>query len=241
MKTLWNIFSIVLLINVLALAGFIAKLCADGRINRDRLVRTIAVFRPTIEEEHRQIEQQQSVHLAALDAQCEQIWRQNVKDGPVSIEAKIADDAERREQGEHLLIRLQKDRRALLDAMSNRRVHIERLQAQLQQQRERFDQRMAEDTRRLKSQGFRQAVQMYDRAEPAQVKQMFTTLINTGKVGHDQVVQYLSAMQPRKAVDVIGEFTSDQDITIVTGLIEALRRRGIDLLNVDPAQAGGVS
>lgn len=241
MKTLWNIFSIVLLINVLALAGFIAKLCADGRINRDRLVRTIAVFRPTIEEEYRQTEQQQSVHLAALDAQCEQIWQQNVKDGPVSVEAKIADDAERREQGEHLLIRLQKDRRALLDAMGNRRVHIERLQAQLQQQRERFDQRMAEDTKRLKSQGFRQAVQMYERAEPAQVKQMFTTLINTGKAGHDQVVQYLSAMQPRKAVDVIGEFTSDQDITIVTGLIEALRRRGIDLFNVDSAQAGGVS
>jgi hypothetical protein len=241
MKTLWNIFSIVLLVNVLVLAGIVAKLYADGRINRDRLVRTVAIFKPAIEEENRQIEQQKNVEFAALHEQNEQTWRQNVMDGPVSVESKIQDDIERREQWEQLLIRLKKDRKALLDAMSSHRVQIEQLQAQLKQQRDRFEQRMAEDARRLKSQGFARAVQMYERAEPAQVKKMFTKLINTAPAGHDQVVQYLSTMQPRKAADVLGEFTSDQEITVATGLIEALRRRGIDLLDADPAQAGGAS
>jgi len=44
MRSFWTVISVVLLINVLALAGFGVWLYADGRIDEDRLERVVDMF-----------------------------------------------------------------------------------------------------------------------------------------------------------------------------------------------------
>lgn len=233
MKTLWNVFSIVLLINVLVLIGVATKLYTDGHISRARIERTVAIYTPTLEQEKKDLKKQVKLEAAALLEEKNQQWRKKVEEGPVSVEDKINADIQQREQMDQIVSRLRRDRQALLDAMENYKNRIEQLQLQLSRQREQFEKRVEQTVRQAKSAGFKQAVAMYEQTKPRQAKQMFTKLINANASGRSQVIQYLAAMQPRNAAAVLKQFKTDQEITEAAGLIEGLRKRGMDLLDED--------
>ena len=240
MKTAWNVFSILLLINVLVLICLVAKLYADGRINQERVGATVEIFRTTIEEEQRELERQEQAQTLALEEEKFQTWLQQVKSGAVTVEDKIKADLQARESMEQFVVRLRSDRNALLDVMKNYKGRVELLQDRLKEQQQQFEQQVQERARQQQSEGFQQAVQLYERTKPQQVKKMFMDLIGRSTSGRGQVVAYLAAMQPRKAAGVIREFKSDREITVATQLIEQLRTRGIDL-RVDQSENMGAS
>ena len=71
--------------------------------------------------------------------------------------------------------------------------------------------------------------------KPKQAKAILQTLLTEGH--QDQVVDYLAAMQERKAAKVLAAFKTPQEVVQATALVEALRQRGMFAL---PAAAGGV-
>ena len=238
MKTAWNVFSIVLLINVLVLIGLAAKFYVDGRINRERVGATVEIFRTTIEEEQRELERQEQAKTLALEEEKFQTWLQKVKSGAVTVEDKIKADLQARESMEQLAVRLRSDRNALLEAMKNYKGRMELLQDRLKEQQQQFEKQVEERARQQQSEGFEQAIELYERTKPQQVKKMFMDLIGRSASGRGQVVAYLAAMQPRKAAGVIREFKTNPEITVATQLIEQLRTRGIDLQVAQPKNTG---
>ena len=79
---------------------------------------------------------------------------------------------------------------------------------------------------------------MYEKIQAKQAKAMMTQLVALGQAGEIQVVDYLAAMNERKAAEILGQFKDEREIPLATRLIERLRTRGIDPLPDRFVQAG---
>ena len=102
-----------------------------------------------------------------------------------------------------------------------------------------FEQAVSREAKLKEDKDFQQTVKMYQQLKAKQVKQIFQQLLAQGMTG--QVVEYLAAMQIRKAAAVIREFKSPNEVVQAANLLQSLRERGLDfstedLGNVDQAQ-----
>lgn len=237
MKATWNAVAILLLLHLLAAIGFVAWLVQDGRLDRERLVRVKQMFATTIEQEREADEREATAQASAQTQQARDAWLASVRSGPMDFESHLAADQAQSDLAEHHRQRFEQDRRAWLEQMARLQERVETLQAQLSREREQFAQQKQREADQADSDGFKKALDLYERSKPRQVKQMFMDLIDQGKL--DQVVTFIEAMQPRKATALLKQFKTPEEIGIATQIMQIIRARAPQAVEGEAAAAAG--
>ena len=144
--------------------------------------------------------------------------------GPLTLGERLAEVAQSDERIMQRLKRIEREKEAIRRHSQNAQAALDRQKAVLEADRTAFQQFIDQRQKQLQDEDFQRAVRMYEQIKPKQAKQMFQRLIREGKI--TQVVDYLAAMQQRKAAAVLGQFKADQDIFEATMLVQKLRERG---------------
>lgn len=234
MRAVWTVISVVLLINTLALAGLVGWLHRTGRLDRQRVHRVRDMFSMTIEEEKQQKLMAQQLEQDSRQQAMEIARLESVSDGPVTL----ADRLEAEQRGDELAVqRIERLRRDIADMrrqLTLAQQQLDKKNQELAAQQRAFEEAVRAQTQLQEDADFQQTVRMFGQVKPAQAKQMFQELIRQGK--KSQVVEYLAAMQLRKAAGVIKTFTSPDEISQATDLLQTLRERGIELAGSGPSR-----
>ena len=223
MRTLFTVFILVLVINVLALGALAGWLGATGRLSKERVREAVAVFNSTIEEQQAQ---EAEAEKAAQEAQAlaERALRmEQVAGGPVSPEARLTSLQIVDEKQRALVERQKVEAEALKHQLDAQRKLIESRIAELEEKQQLFEASVAEQIEQMQQDDFKEAIAMLEGIPPKQAKAVFQELLSSG--GQDQVVSYLSAMEERKAAKVLKEFKLPNEIDQAAVLIEELRQR----------------
>jgi colicin import membrane protein len=227
----------VLLINVLALGGLVGWLAATGRLSQDRVERVIELFEPTVAEAERQREEARQQAEAEREKAERAARLEQVKDGPDTLQDRLARAQREDEMARHRLKRFEAESENLRQQMERAKQRLEEQKAELEAKREQFEQFVEERTERMQEEDFQKTVQMYENLRPEQAKQMFQELLNEGK--EEEVVDYLAAMQLRRAAKILERFEGPNEIQQATGLLERLRERGVQPLAGESLEEGG--
>lgn len=224
MKAFWNALAIVLLLNALGLLALLAYLHIDGRLSAQRLRDAAAVFALSLDQQEQQ--DQAARRQAALEAEqaVRQAHRDKVAQGPVSTRDQIERDLQAEEAALLQVQRLREEIRVLQRQLEMARVAVARQEAEHEARKAAWEQSIAEALQRREDEDFQTAVALYERVKPKQAKDMFLQLIAQG--ASRQVVEYLTAMQQRKAAAVLREFKAPEEIPVAADLLEQLRLRG---------------
>lgn len=223
MRTLLTAFILVVTVNLLAAAGMVGWLGASGRLSKDRVHAAVEVFRPTI-----QAQQEAEDVAAAEQAEREQVAEtalrmEQVAGGPMTPEQVLASINEVDAYYEQLIKRREVEVRAIQDQLDTTRRLVDEQFAQLQQEREAFQQLQQKWLDENSDADFRQAVAMLEGVPARQAKQILQELLEQGD--EDQVVAYLAAMQTRMANKVLKEFKAPEEVVQAARLIEQVRLR----------------
>lgn len=235
MRSLWTAISVVLLINVLALVGFGIWLYADGRLDEDRIERVVDMFSMKVADEVLAKEQEDLKKQREADASREAARLQRVADGPAQLAQQIAEDQEKDEIALQRLERLKRDIQDLQRTNELARRLLAEERAKLDSERKVFQDVVAAEKKKRDDEDFQQAVKMYEQLRAKQSKEMFQQLMAQQKT--DQVLDYLSAMQLRKAAAVLKEFKTAPEVAQATELVQRLRERGVNLTGPQEATA----
>jgi len=236
MRSFRKAVALALIVNALALAGAAGWLWSTGRLSRDRIERTREIFHLTLAQEKQ--DQDNADKLAeeakakALDvARLESV----AANGAVSLSQRLNSEQRADDLATQRVERLQRDIADLRQQLVHAKDLLARQKSELEAQRKSFEERVARQNSLSRQDDFQQAVKTYEQLEPEQVKAMFQTLIKDGKV--QDVIDYLAAMQMRKAAAVLKEFKSPEEIPTATDLIQRLRDRGL----TNPPGAGDMA
>lgn len=221
---LWSITFLVL-IHLLAAAIFAGWLWQSGRVNTERLSAAVDIFRLTIAEEQAQEEEAARLEAEAREMAERAARLEAVADGPRTLQDRLAIEERADELAIHRLDRLQRETTDLKRQIARAKELIAEQKAELDAERKAFDEFVAATTQRMQDDDFQMAVAMYEQLKPRQAKQMFQQLIAEGRT--DEVVDYLAAMQLRKAAGVLKEFKTPPEIEQATMLIQRLSERGV--------------
>ena len=227
MKSIWTAVAVVLMVNFLAMAGGAVWLYGSGRLNEDRVTRLTAIFTPTIAEEEK-AKQDEEEKKKKEEAEAREIARlQRVADGPNELTAKIAEDQEKDEIALQRYERLKRDISDLkrTNELAQRLLADER--TKLEAERKAFQAILDAEKKKRSDEDFKQAVKMYEQLKAKQAKEMFVQLLATNQT--DQVLDYLAAMQLRKAAAVLKEFKTPAEVAQATDIVQRLRQRGVEL------------
>lgn len=229
MKTAWRVFLIVLFVHLAMALGFCAWLYASGRVDHARLAKVVDTFKQSIDDE------QATLEAAQKEAEDEQARQQQAlrleaaKDGPMTLGDRLT---ALRRTDERAQLRIDRLERARADIQSQ----IELAQSQLAEEHKRleaaraaFEKFVDQRTEQIRDEDFQQAVTLLEAQKPKQAKAMIQTLL--AAEGEGLAVDYLAAMQTRTAAKVLAEFKTPEEVVTATGLIEALRQRGVFTVN----------
>lgn len=223
MRTLFTAFILVLVINVLALGALAGWLGSSGRLSKERLRDAVAVFNNTIEEDAQLAKDAEQAEIEALALAERALRMEQVAGGPVTPEARleaiqVVDDKRRA-----LLERQKVEAEALKRQLDTQQKLIEQKLAELTEKQQIFDQAIATKVEKMQSEDFKEAIAMLEGIPPKQAKQVIQKWLGDGL--DEQVVDYLSAMEERKAAKVLKEFKLPNEVTQAATLIEQLRQR----------------
>jgi hypothetical protein len=227
MKTFWTVLSYVLLIHFLAAVGFVVWLYQDGRLDRERLERATQIFAQRIDEEKASAQEQKARQARETAAAQEAARLERVADGPAQLSQKIAEDQERDEIALQRLERLRREIQDLQHANELARRLLTEERARLDAERKAFAQFVDAENRKRSDTDFLQTVKVYEQLKARQAKEMFQQLLQKDQA--DQVLDYLAAMQMRKAAAVLKEFKAPNEVAQAADLIQRLRSRGVNL------------
>lgn len=208
-----------------ALLGLVGWLGATDRLNEQRVREVVDTFTLTLAEQEQRERERREEELAAQDEAERAARLEAVADGPRTLQDQLARQQRGDAVARHRLERLQRETSDLRQQIDRAKQLINDRREQLQQDREQFERFVEEHNERRTDEDFQQTVQMYEQLRPAQAKQMFQELIDDGKTG--QVVEYLAAMQLRRAGRVLEQFQTPEEIRQATDLLERLRERGV--------------
>ena len=223
MRTILTAFTLVLVINVLALGALAGWLGASGRLSKDRLRDAVAVFNQTIEEESQLAAEAEEAELEAQALAERALRMEQVAGGPVTPEARLESIEVVDEKTRALLERQKVEANALKRQLDAQQRLIEEKIAELDKKQKAFDAAIASKVEQMQSEDFKEAIAMLEGIPPKQAKGVLQQWLNDG--GQEQVVDYLSAMEERKAAKVLKEFKLPNEVAQAATLIEQLRMR----------------
>jgi len=226
-KTLWNVMGVLLLVHVLAGAALVGWLGMDGRLSRDRVQRAVEIFRLTLEEEQRQLEEEAALAKEMEEKIEHMAWLQQVSAGPQTMLDRLEAAQQTDEVTGVVYDRMKREIHDFQTLFANTEALLAAERAAIEAQRAALQEELERAAALRESEDFRQAKDLYEQLKPRQAKQMFQELMAQDKV--EEVVDYLAAMPVRKAAAIIGEFKDPQEIPQGTMLLERLRQRGREL------------
>jgi hypothetical protein len=219
-------------INIAAAVMLVGWLGATGRLNKQRVQRVVSLFDDTIAQDKAQRDKakeqaQEQKQRAERAARLER-----VKDGPITMQDRLAARQRADEIAMHRLNRMQEETSDLRRQIERAKNRIAEQNDDLQQKREQFEAFVKQRTEQMKTEDFKKTVRMYESLKADKTKRMFQQLLQQGK--EDEVVKYLAAMQTRTASSVLEAFETPQEIQQATALVERLRQRGVQPLDGQP-------
>lgn len=223
MRTFFTATILVLIINVLALGALAGWLGASGRLNKDRLRDAVAVFNHTIEEEARLAAEAEQAERDAQALAERALRMEQVAGGPVTPESRLASIQVVDDKQRALLERQKVEAEALKRQLNAQQRLIEQKIAELDTKQQAFDQAIASKIEAMQQEDFKEAIAMLEGIPPKQAKQVIQRWLNDGD--QTQVVDYLSAMEERKAAKVLKEFKQPNEVAQAATLIDQLRQR----------------
>lgn len=226
MKSLWNILSAFVMVNLLAVAALLVWLATSGRLSQQRVDQVIDTFRPTIAQAQAAAEQAQRSQDEKLQAEQDLVRLERVSKGPTTFADRLRDQQEGQEIAAQKLAWMRSTIASLTHRLENDKTQVKKLKAELDAAQAAFDNAVQARAARQNNQDFQIAVRMYEQLEPDQAKSMFKELLKQGNEG--QVIDYLASMQLRKAAAVLREFQDEEELIEATNLIQRLRERGVD-------------
>ncbi len=258
MRSLMIIVITVLVVNFLAMMGFAGWLLGTDRVDRERLVAAVDLFRPTLAEEAAQDEAAAEAESDAQKVVDHNAYLASVSEGPLTINDRLRANAMANEMATQRVHKLQRE----IDDLKS---HLDRVKGELKEQklalddeRRKFRANVDREVKLRQDESFLNAVKMYEQLKPRQAKQLFQTMLDEveairgqanaaesprqRKTLDDQaeakmteLIDYLATMQKRKSAAILREFKAPEEISQAQQLIDALRRRGDD---IDPAENG---
>lgn len=236
MRMIWSAFSFLAVVHLLALLMFVAWLWSSNRLNAERVQELRALLAPTIEEA-----QAMAAEREAEAAEEREQWEAEVRRlrPPVSSEVQLRQISRVEELELRSLNRIESERKMLREQFETAMSQLEDRERALEQQRQDWQDTIAEEAARRADEQFAQTVQQYESIPPKQGKGMIVQLVNEGEM--KQAVAYLDAMNPRAASKILREFKVGAEIELATRLLEELRTFGVpaevaqDLSNADAA------
>lgn len=223
MRTILTAIILVLVINVLALGALAGWLGASGRLSKDRVRGAVELFSHTIEEEARLAAEAEQAERDAQSLAERALRMQQVASGPVTPEARLESIQAVDEKTRALLERQRVESQALKRQLDTRQRLIEQRLAELDAKQQAFDQAIESKIEAMQGEDFKEAIAMLEGIPPKQAKQVIQRWLNDG--AESQVVEYLSAMEERKATKVLKEFKLPNEVAQAASLIEQLRVR----------------
>lgn len=224
MKQAMFIVMAAITINALALAGFVGWLHQSGRLNRDRMERMVGIFKPTIAQEKAQQEEADRLAAEARSKALEVARMERLGAGPLTLEDRIRTDAQGEDVAAQRLERLQRETADLRRQLDMAKAMLGREKSDLEAQRRQMADAAQRDEKLRADQSFQQTVEMYEQLKAPQVKEIFANLLKQGR--EDEVLEYVAAMQQRKAAAVLREFKTPTEVQAATALMRRLRERG---------------
>lgn len=148
---------------------------------------------------------------------------EQVAGGPVTPEARLQSIQVIDENQRALLERQKVEAEALRRQLNVQQRLIEEKIAELDTKRKAFDAAIAARIEEMEGADFQEAIAMLEGIPAKQAKQVIQEWLTSGS--QDQVVEYLSAMEERKAAKVLKEFKLPNEVAQAATLIEQLRLR----------------
>ena len=227
MKSIWALISILLLLNALLLAGGVGWLYSSGRLDKDRFEQIRDMLTVTIEDEKQQELKAKEIEEQTRQKAMEIVRLESVSDGPITLADRLVAE----EQGDELAVqrveRLRRDISDLRRQLALAKDLLAKKHDTLAVQRQEFEQAIEQQTKLKEDEDFQKAVRMYQQIKSKQAKEIFQEMLQRGQL--TQVVDYLAAMQLRKAAGVLKQFKSPEEIVQATDLLQHLRLRGIEM------------
>jgi BMFP domain-containing protein YqiC len=214
MKKLASVLTLTLAINFLLLAGFVAYLYRDGRLDRARITAIKEILFPP-----------PPVEIPATQPVTDQLAAPTMK-----LEELLAKTAGRpaaeqldyiRKSFDSQMAQLDRAHRELIDLNQQ----VEQARAKLNDERIALDQKEKkladrdQQSQRLASdQGFQDSLSLYQTLPAKQVKTIFMGLEDA------TVIQYLQAMESRSAARITKEFKTPEETQRLARLLEKMRQ-----------------
>jgi hypothetical protein len=204
MKTLWNLLSIIAVVNLLAVLGVGGWMVGTGRLDRERA--RALLTRPADPGEP----------PASIEADPELAI-------PTSVRIEAQDRVLRQEAA---AIRRMRDEREQLDrALDSRRSELVAREEALTSARSQWEAATAGARAARTDEQFRKSVRLLEGVPPKQAKEWLLELVRGGQI--DQAVSYLDAMSAFKAASVLKAFKGEEETKVATDLLERVRRRAL--------------
>lgn len=213
-KKLFNVITITLALNFLALAGAAGWLCQQSRIDRAKLtaIKDVLFPKPVAEAPTSQPSESSATQpILQLD---ELLAKASGRSASEQVEfIQHAFDSQ--------MALLDRRQRELNDL--HRQVELSKQQmaadrAALDQREQTLDAREQQAARLASDQGFQDSLALYNSMPAKQVKTIFMGLDDA------TLMNYLQAMQPRNAAKIIKEFKTPDETTRIQTIMERMRQ-----------------
>ncbi len=208
MKTLWNLISIIAVVNLLAVLSTAGWLVASGRLDRERWLEVRELL----------AQRDGAPPAAEADAPAEE------ESGDVVATTARIDARQRLAQQTSMSLRRLLDEKDQLDrVLEERRQQLEASKAAFEAERKQWDEATAQLRSARTDEQFKKTVKLLESVPPKQAKEMILALVAESKT--DQAVGYIDAMSPYKASGVLKAFKGEDENKVATDLLERLRQR----------------
>jgi flagellar motility protein MotE (MotC chaperone) len=223
MKNLWNIFSFLAVVHLLALAGFVGWLWQSDRLNSERINTIRELFAPTLGElEKAAKDQAKADAAAAADAQA----NARLESAPVTSGHQIRMMSAVHELSQESQQQLEQERGIFAQQLDIKARSLDQREADFETRKTLWEQGIEEERQRRTDEQFAKAVALMELMKPAQAKDTIVRLMREGSA--EQAVAYLNAMADRTAARVLGEMKDPTEAGLATVLLERLRRFGLE-------------
>lgn len=228
MKLAWLVIATLCVMHVLALLGVVGWAAATQRLDRERIAAAADLFRMPVGSEDDDAADVDEEVAADAEATVERAEQALDDAAAESIADRLEADQLRNEMTLRQLERTREEVQSLTRNLQLSQQRVEEQQEELEAKRDALEARVAEIQEQLDDEGFRRTVGMLESLPPGQAKEMFVQMLDDQK--HEQVVDYLMAMQQRRAAGVLREFETAEEVRQAVELTEMLRSRGSDVV-----------
>jgi len=232
MKTIWTIFCVLALANLLGMAGFVGWLVTSDRLNEDRARRVRELLTPTITEEKAKIAtEEETAKVAAVNAKEEERMAGPPESATELLERNRASD----DVAKQTALRLRREIEDLRRQMIGERAKIDDERKVFMAEKTAFE-KMRENLAKTEgAEQFKQALGTLESQKAKDAQAVLQTMLDVKQ--QSQVVDYLAAMQERVRSKIMAEFVKS-DPKLAGDLLERLRLHGV---GVSPSPAPPVA